>query len=194
MFPVREHNTNKLNKINNNNIIYIVKKRKIMKKDLLIKLAKMVLNLSEITINDKTWYIDGELTVGSEITDENGVVIEDGEYVVDEKKITVVEGKVTEIETIKDEETPEQEDVKIEVENAEETETEQPVEKDEKDLRIEELEGLLKDRDAIIEELNQKIAELEDKVKQPVEEPVKMNKVEQEPATKSNPALKYFQN
>lgn len=165
-----------------------------MKKDLLIKLAKMVLNLSEITINDKTWYIDGELTVGSEITDENGVVIEDGEYVVDEKKITVVEGKVTEIETIKDEETPEQVDVKIEVENAEETETEQPIEKDEKDLRIEELEGLLKDRDAIIEELNQKIAELEDKVKQPVEEPVKMNKVEQEPAIKSNPALKYFQN
>lgn len=165
-----------------------------MKKDLLIKLAKMVMNLSEITINDKTWYVDGELAVGSEITDEEGVVIEDGEYTVDGKKVTVVEGKVTEIETIEEEKIePETEDVKVEIEQEEETQEDVVPEKDEKDLRIEELEGLLKDRDAIIEELNAKIAELENKVKEPVEEPIKMNKVESD-SVKRNPALKYFQN
>ena len=45
---------------------------------------------------------------------------------------------------------------------------------DEKDLRIQELEGLLKDRDAVIAELTEKLKELTDK---PVAEPVKMNSV-----------------
>lgn len=60
---------------------------------------------------------------------------------------------------------------------------------DEKDLRIQELEGLLADRDAVIAELTEKIKELEDK---PVAEPVKMNSVVENKKT-NNPALKYFQ-
>lgn len=62
---------------------------------------------------------------------------------------------------------------------------------DEKDLRIQELEGLLKDRDAVIAELTEKLKELTDK---PVAEPVKMNSVVVNQKTNTNPALKFFQN
>ena len=62
---------------------------------------------------------------------------------------------------------------------------------DEKDLRIQELEGLLKDRDAVIAELTEKLKELTDK---PVAEPVKMNSVVANQKTNNNPALKFFQN
>lgn len=158
-----------------------------MKRDLLIQLKKALVKCKEVTINDNVYYTDGELEIGTEITDENGVAIADGEYIVEDKKITIVEGKISEIETVE----PEAE-IEVEVENEETPAEEQPAEKDEKDLRIEELEGLLKDRDAIIEELNQKIKELENKVAQPVEEPIKMNKVEAQNEIK-NSALKYFQ-
>ena len=62
---------------------------------------------------------------------------------------------------------------------------------DEKDLRIQELEGLLKDRDAVIAELTEKLKELTDK---PVAGPVKMNSVVVNQKTNTNPALKFFQN
>lgn len=62
---------------------------------------------------------------------------------------------------------------------------------DEKDLRIQELEGLLKDRDAVIAELTEKLKELTDK---PVAGPVKMNSVVVNQKTNNNPALKFFQN
>ena len=62
---------------------------------------------------------------------------------------------------------------------------------DEKDLRIQELEGLLKDRDAVIAELTEKLKELTDK---PVAEPVKMNSVVADQKNNTNPALKFFQN
>ena len=62
---------------------------------------------------------------------------------------------------------------------------------DEKDLRIQELEGLLKDRDAVIAELTEKLKEMTDK---PVAEPVKMNSVVANQKTNTNPALKFFQN
>ena len=44
-------------------------------------------------------------------------------------------------------------------------------------MRIEELEGLLKDRDAIIEELNAKIKDLESKLNEPAEEALEMSAV-----------------
>jgi len=155
-----------------------------MNKKLFIQFAKKVLKLAEVTIGDKTYYVEGDIVEGAELLDENGEVLADGEYEIaigDEKMNLVIEdGKVktaTEIE--------------IEVKE-EEVKPEQPTEKDEKDLKIEELEGLLKDRDAIIEELNQKIKELEDAKKAPVEDPIKMNKVNEEKVVK-NGALKYFE-
>jgi hypothetical protein len=171
-------------------------------KSKLLKLAKMLLNFKMIESDKGTLIIDSELAIGEEISieDENGNVIPaaDGEYVIDNQKITVEGGKVSaiepieSIETIEPEETETETEEKLEEETATETETETN-EPDEKDLRIEELEGLLKDRDAIIEELTAKIKELEEKLNKPVEEPVKMAATVKEKTTKANGALKYFE-
>lgn len=160
----------------------------------LLKLARMLMKFTEITINDKTYFIDGDIEVGNEVVDDNGEVIEDGEYIVEGKKLTVKEGKIETVEEVEIEPETEEEtepETIIEQEETEpETVTEQPIEKDEKDLRIEELEGLLRDRDAIIEELNAKIKELEDKQNAPTEDSVAMNKVTGNKEV--NGALKYF--
>lgn len=168
-------------------------------KSKLLKLAKMLLNFKMIESDKGTLIIDSELAIGAEISieDENGNVIPaaDGEYIVDNQKITVEGGKVSEIETIEPEQPEETEtetEEKLEEETATETETETN-EPDEKDLRIAELEGLLKDRDAIIEELTAKIKELEEKLNKPVEDPIKMNATVKEKTTKANGALKYFE-
>lgn len=163
-------------------------------KSKLLKLAKMLLNFKIISSDKGSLIIDSELAVGAEISieDENGNVIpaEDGEYIVDNQKITVAEGKITAIEPIESEETATETEEKLEEETATETETSEP---DEKDLRIAELEGLLKDRDVIIEELTAKLKELEEKLNKPVEEPVKMAATVKEKTTKANGALKYFE-
>lgn len=168
-------------------------------KSKLLKLAKMLLNFKMIESDKGTLIIDSELVIGSDISieGENGEVLpaEDGEYIVDNQKITVEGGKVSEIEQIEPEqpeETATETEEKLEEETATETETETN-EPDEKDLRIAELEGLLKDRDAIIEELTQKLKELEEKLNRPVEEPVKMAATVKEKTTKANGALKYFE-
>ena len=165
-------------------------------KSKLLKLAKMLLNFKIISSDKGSLIIDSELIVGAEISieDDNGNVIPaaDGEYIVDNQKITVEGGKVSAIETIEPEqpeETATETEEKLEEETATETETSEP---DEKDLRIAELEGLLKDRDAIIEELTQKLKELEEKLNRPVEDPVKLSATAKEKTTKANGALKYF--
>lgn len=168
-------------------------------KSKLLKLAKMLLNFKMIESDKGTIIIDSELAIGSEISieGENGEVLPapDGEYVIDNQKITVAEGKITEIETIEPEQPEEKETTETEekLEETAETEKTETSEPDEKDLRIEELEGLLKDRDAIIEELTAKIKELEEKLNKPVEEPVKMSATVKEKTTKANGALKYFE-
>jgi hypothetical protein len=163
-------------------------------KSKLLKLAKMLLNFKIISSDKGSLIIDSEIAIGSEISieGENGEVLPaaDGEYIVDNQKITVEGGKVAAIEPIEsEEETATETEEKLE-ETATETETSEP---DEKDLRIEELEGLLKDRDAVIEELTAKLKELEEKLNQPVEDPIKMAATVKEKTTKANGALKYFE-
>lgn len=166
-------------------------------KSKLLKLAKILLNFKMINSDKGTLIIDSELVIGAEISieDENGDVLpaEDGEYIIENQKITVEGGKVSAIEPI-EETTETEEEIKeepVKEEMAEEP-TEPTEEPDEKDLRIAELEGLLKDRDAIIEELTAKIKELEEKLNKPVEEPVKMSATVKEKSSE-NPALKYFE-
>lgn len=144
-----------------------------MNKSKLMKLAHLVLNFAEVKTDKSPLIYEGELAVGTEVSveDENGEIVAapDGEYTLEDGKVVVVaEGKVAEIKEVSKEETIE-----------EELEEEVPT-KDEKDLRIEELEGLLKDRDAVIEELNAKIKELEDKLNAPVEEPLEVKASAQE--------------
>ncbi len=150
-----------------------------MDKSKLLKLAKMVMKFKEIS-TDKGTLITDEFAVGVEvfIETEEGKYIPatDGEYVTENQKITIKDGK---IESIEDNQPIVEELVQ---------------ESDEKDLRIAELEGLLKDRDAIISELTAKIKELEDKINKPVEEPIEMQAVVDDQKVKANPALRYFQN
>lgn len=167
-------------------------------KSKLLKLAKILLNFKIISSDKGSLIIDSELVIGSDISieSEEGEVLPapDGEYIVDNQKITVEGGKVASIEPIESDETTDEPATETEEKLEEEPATEEPSnEPDEKDLRIAELEGLLKDRDAIIEELTAKLKELEEKLNKPVEEPVKMAATVKEKTTKANGALKYFE-
>ena len=171
----------------------------------LLKLAKMLLKFSEINTDKGVLTVNEDLAPGIEIyiTDENGdyVAAPDGEYLTETSKIEVKDGKVESIETIEPEDKNEPESEPAVEENLadENPANEEPenAEPDEKDLRISELEGLLKDRDSIISELTAKIKELEDKLNKPVEDPIEMKTQVQEEGKKNdqkiNPALKYFQ-
>lgn len=155
----------------------------------LFKLSKMLLKLSEVETDKGILVSDEELAVGVAVfIDKEGELVpaEDGEYIAEEKVIIVKDCAVAEIKEKEEEITEEV----IE----EELEEEAAPEKDEKDLKIEELEGLLKEKDAVIEELNGKIKELEDKLKEPAEEPVALSKTPtfDEKTIKNNPVLRYF--
>lgn len=163
----------------------------------LLKLAKMLLNLKMVESDKGTLIIESDLAVGVEVSVEdvegNVVPAQDGEYIIDNQKVVIKEGKIESMEVLEPE--PEPEPTPEPEEMAEETATEEEAtEPDEKDLKIEELEGLLKDRDAVIEELTAKIKELEDKLNKPVEEPIKMSATVQE-KNKNNVkgALRYFE-
>lgn len=160
----------------------------------LLKLAKMLLNLKMVESDKGTLIIESDLAVGVEVSieDAEGNVIpaQDGEYIIDNQKVEIKDGKIESIEVLEPEPTPEPEPEPM----AEEP-TPEPIkenEPDEKDVKIEELEGLLKDRDAVIEELTAKIKELEDKLNKPVEEPVKMSATVQE-KNNAKGALRYFE-
>lgn len=162
----------------------------------LLKLAKMLLNLKMVESDKGTLIIESDLGVGVEVSieDAEGNVIpaQDGEYIIDNQKVEIKDGKIESIEAI--EPTPEPEPM---AEEPTPEPTPEPIkenEPDEKDLKIEELEGLLKDRDAVIEELTAKIKELEDKLNKPVEEPIKMSATVQEKNNAKKGALRYFEN
>lgn len=139
-----------------------------------LKLARLVMRFAEVKTDKGSLIYDGELAVDIEVMveDEEGNVVAapDGEYNLEDGRVVVVkDGKVAEIK-----EAP------VTEETIEEVLAEETPAKDEKDLRIEELEGLLKDRDAIIEELNAKIKDLESKLNEPAEEALEMKASAQE--------------
>ena len=136
-----------------------------------LKLARLVMRFAEVKTDKGSLIYDGELAVDINVMveDEEGNVVAapDGEYNLEDGRVVVVkEGKVAEIK-----EAP------VTEETIEEVLAEETPAKDEKDLRIEELEGLLKDRDAIIEELTAKIKDLESKLNEPAEEALEMSAV-----------------
>ena len=136
-----------------------------------LKLARLVMRFAEVKTDKGSLIYDGELAVDINVMveDEEGNVVAapDGEYNLEDGRVVVVkDGKVAEIK-----EAP------VTEETIEEVLAEETPAKDEKDLRIEELEGLLKDRDAIIEELNAKIKDLESKLNEPAEEALEMSAV-----------------
>lgn len=141
-----------------------------MKKNVLVKLAKMLLKFEDIATEEGvTLTVEGDLEVGKEAytTDDNGDVVPapDGEYNYENKVITVAEGVVTAI-TDKEApvETPAEEPVVEENEEEAPAAEETPAE-DEKDKKIAEL-------TARIAELEAENAELKAKLDEPAEEPV----------------------
>lgn len=164
----------------------------------LLKLAKMIMNLAEIETDKGVLTYEGELVEGTELfIEKEGEIVpaEDGEYKVEDKTIVVAEGKVKEI--IEVEKEPEVEET-IEIvaeEVVEEVVIEEPKaeEKDEKDLRIEELETKVAELEAIIAEKDAVIAEQQAKLEMSADESPKskMKKLERE--YKEDPSLKYFE-
>lgn len=153
----------------------------------LFKLSKMLVKLSETKTDKGVLIADDELAVGVEVfidTEGELTPAEDGEYLTEDSKIVVKDGKVEDIQMI--------EEVKEEVKNEDIVEEvlEEPVapQDDEKDAKIKELETLLEEKEKLVKELEEKVKELEDKLAEPAEPSVKMSKQN----VKENSALKYF--
>ena len=179
-----------------------------MDKNKLLKLAKMVMQFTELQSDKGNLTFDGELAVGTEVYIEvNGEYqpAQDGEYMTETQKITVKDGKVEELEAI---EMPEPEPIEEMVEELEPEPTIEPeptVEPDERDTKIAELQAevarLTEEmavKDGEIEQLRGENEQLKTEVEtlknKPVEEPIKMNKTDLQPFTNTeNKALKYFQ-
>ena len=171
----------------------------------LLKLARMVMNLSEIKTNKGELISETVIEVGSEvfIEDANDMLVPapDGEYVTqDEVTIVVADGKVVEIREKEVEEAPAEEapaeEQPAEEPLAEEPAEEQPAEEqpaeeqpaeeapteDERDAeiaklqaQIEELNNIIVQKDELIGELRKKLEETDSR---PAEEQLKSQKVE----------------
>ena len=156
----------------------------------LLKLARMVMNLSEVKTNKGELISETVIEVGSEvfIEDANDMLVAapDGEYVTqDEVTLVVADGKVAEIREKEQEEQPAEEQPKQPVEEplAEEPVEEQPTEEpDEKDAEIAKLQAQIEELNSIIAEKDEEIgrlkSELEKSDSQPAEEQLKSQKTE----------------
>ena len=156
----------------------------------LLKLARMIVNLSEIKTNKGELISETVIEVGSEvfIEDTNDMLVPapDGEYVTqDEVTIVVADGKVVEIREKEQEEAPAEEqpvEEPLAEEPVEEQPMDEPVQPDEKDKRIAELETQIEELNQVIVEKDEEIgklkAELEKSDSQPAEEQLKSQKTE----------------
>lgn len=162
----------------------------------LLKLARMVMNLSQIKTNKGELISETVIEVGSEvfIEDVNDMLVPapDGEYVTqDEVTIVVADGKVVEIrekEPVEEQPVEEQptEEQPAEEPLAEEPVEEQPVEEapaeDEKDAEIAKLQAQIEELNQVIVEKDELIGELRKKLEEsdakPAEEQLKSQKTE----------------
>ena len=123
-------------------------------------LRRMLAQFGEVSMDELVLYYegDGELTVGTVVTDIDGNPVADGEYHNDEMTVKVMDGKVDAIEYIEKEE-PVLEDVIVD-----EPETVDDVVEDVVDVEKE-----LADLRSMIEELKKRVGEL---VAEPVAKPI----------------------
>lgn len=158
-----------------------------MKKNYLLKLAKMLMKFAEVETDNGKLIYEGELAEGVEIfvEDENGEMIAapNGEYKTEDKVITVENGKVIKVEDIV-------------VEEPNEDPIEEPIEMDEAReaellLQIETLEAKIAEKDARIAELEAQLEEANNKLEMSVEKPAHID-VKDVKGSKENKALKYF--
>lgn len=165
-----------------------------MKKNFLLKLAKMVMKFAEIETDKGALIYEGELAEGTEVFVEiEGELVpaEDGEYKFENKTITVTEGKVEKIVEEEVEESIEPEDVNQEEEPVED---EKPIEEDVEALkaRITELEAIIAERDARIAELEALLVEKEEQLAMSVAKPAHKEVKDIVITNKENKALRFF--
>ena len=156
----------------------------------LLKLARMVMHLSEVKTNKGELISETVIEVGSEvfIEDANDMLIPapDGEYVTqDEVTLVVADGKVVEIREKETEEAPVEEqpvEEPLAEEPVEEQPMDEPAQPDEKDKRIAELESQIDELNQVIVEKDELIGELRKKLEEsdakPAEEQLKSQKTE----------------
>ena len=177
----------------------------------LMRLARMVLKFATTMVGEVEWIHEGNLSVGVEVytEDENGelIPVADGEYETETMKIVVKDGKIEEITEInKEPQEPQepQEPAQTTEPMAQEptTEPQEPQEpqSDEKDAKIAELTNKIAELETkiavLVEEIDNKndlIEELQEKLVKPVEQPITMSATLRDGNGKTSGAMKYFE-
>ena len=169
----------------------------------LMRLARMVLKFATTMVGEVEWVHEGELAVGVEVytEDENGelIPVADGEYETENMKIVVKDGKIEELNEITKEHEPEPEP-QPEPMAAEPQEPATEPQPDEKDAKITELTNKIAELETkiavLVEEIDNKndlIEELQEKLVKPVEQPITMSATLRDGNGKQSGAMKYFE-
>ena len=175
----------------------------------LLKLARMVLKFMTTMVGEVEWVHEGELAVGVEVytEDENGelIPVADGEYETEKNKIVVKDGKIEEMTEITTEPEPEpttEPEPQPEPMAAEPEPTTEPQEpqSDDKDAKITELTNKIAELNTkiavLVEEIDNKndlIEELQEKLVKPLEQPIIMSATLRDGNGKQSGAMKYFE-
>ena len=175
----------------------------------LLKLARIVLKFMTTMVGEVEWVHEGELAVGVEVytEDENGelIPVADGEYETETMKIVVKDGKIEEMTEINQEPQEPQEPAQTTEPMAQEptTEPQEPAtepQSDEKDAKIAELTNKIAELNTkiavLVEEIDNKndlIEELQEKLVKPVEQPIIMSATLRDGNGKQSGAMKYFE-
>lgn len=165
-----------------------------MKKNYLLKLAKMLMKFAEVETDNGKLIYEGELAEGVEIfvEDENGEMIAapNGEYKTEDKVITVEDGKVIKVEDVVVEE-PNEDPIEEPIEMDEAREAELLLQIEALVAENDELEAKIVEKDARIAELEAQLEEANNKLEMSVEKPAHID-VKDVKGSKENKALKYF--
>ena len=175
----------------------------------LLKLARIVLKFMTTMVGEVEWVHEGELAVGVEVytEDENGelIPVADGEYETEKNKIVVKDGKIEEMTEITTEPEPEpttEPEPQPEPMAAEPEPTTEPQEpqSDDKDAKITELTNKIAELNTkiavLVEEIDNKndlIEELQEKLVKPLEQPIIMSATLRDGNGKQSGAMKYFE-
>ena len=138
-------------------------------------LRRMLAQFGEVSMDELTLYYegDGELTVGTVVTDIDGNPVADGEYHNEEMTVTVMDGKVDAIEYIEKEEEPVDEPAKdeelVDVPIVDDVVVDEPDTVEDVVEDVFDVEKELADLRSMIEELKKRVDEL---VKEPIVDPI----------------------
>ena len=155
----------------------------------ILKLSRILLQIFSTQTDKGELIHEGELAVGVEVfVEKEGEIqpADDGEYVSEDGKIIVSEGKIVEI-IVEEKEIPEEPKAQ-EVEQDEQEEIDKDAIIEEQNQKIAELEKLLGEKDDKIAELESELSKKEEELKMSDELPAK-EKVKQ---TEKEGALRFF--